>query len=66
MSDNGGHTIGSNPVTLSDGTIVDINIPAHFVQRSTGLLMRDGTPSVTVSGTAVFNGWGYLRFFDIK
>jgi hypothetical protein len=59
-------TIGSNPVTLSDGTIVDINIPAHFVQRSTGLLMRDGTPPVTVSGTAVFNGWGYLRFFDIK
>jgi hypothetical protein len=38
---------GNNPVTLPDGTVVNINIPAVFVQRSTGLLLRDGTPPVT-------------------
>ena len=43
-----------------------INIPAVFVQRSTGLLLRDGAAPVTASAAAVFNGWGYLRFFDIS
>ncbi|MDQ3913687.1 MAG: hypothetical protein M3305_18350 [Actinomycetota bacterium] len=57
---------GSNPVTLPDGTVVDINTLAVFVQRSTGLLLRDSTPPVTTSASRVFNGWGYLRFFDIK
>jgi hypothetical protein len=38
---------GNNPVTLPDGTVVNITIPAAFVQRSTGLLLRDGTPPVT-------------------
>ena len=38
---------GSNPVPLPDGTVVSITIPAAFVQRSTGLLLRDGTPPVT-------------------
>lgn len=41
-------------------------IPAVFVQRSTGLLLRDGTPPVTARAAAVFNGWGYLRIFDIN
>jgi hypothetical protein len=41
-------------------------IPAVFVQRSTGLLLRDGTPPVTASAKAIFNGWGYLRIYDIK
>ena len=56
----------SNPVTLPDGNIVDINTPAVFVSRSTGLLLRDGTPPVTASVDPVFDGWGYLRFFDIE
>ncbi len=38
---------GNNPVTLPDGTVVSITIPAVFVQRSTGLLLRDGTAPVT-------------------
>jgi hypothetical protein len=43
-----------------------ITIPTVFVQRSTGLLLRDGTAPVTARAAAVFNGWGYLRFFDIS
>jgi PA domain/LVIVD repeat len=43
-----------------------INIPALFVQRSTGLLLAGGAPPVTARAAAVFNGWGYLRFFDIS
>jgi hypothetical protein len=46
------------------GTVIDI--PAVFVQRSTGLLLRDGAAPVTARAAAVFNGWGYLRFFDIS
>jgi hypothetical protein len=41
-------------------------IPAVFVQRSTGLLLRDGIAPVTARAAAVFNGWGYLRFYDIS
>jgi hypothetical protein len=44
----------------------EIEIPTVFVQRSTGLLLRDGTQPVTAAARAVFNGWGYLRFFDIS
>lgn len=40
-------------------------IPAVFVQRSTGLLLVAGTPPVTARAAAVFNGWGYLRLYDI-
>ena len=46
------------------GTV--ITTPAVFVQRSTGLLLRDGVQPVTARAAAVFNGWGYLRFFDIS
>jgi hypothetical protein len=42
-----------------------ITIPTVFVQRSTGLLLRDGAQPVTARAAAVFNGWGFLRFFDI-
>jgi hypothetical protein len=57
---------GNDLVTLPDGFVVDIGIPAVSVNRSTGLLLRNSRPPVTVSVEAVFNGWGYLRFFDIK
>lgn len=40
--------------------------PAIFVGRSTGLAMIAGAPPVTARAAAVFNGWGYLRFYDIK
>jgi hypothetical protein len=43
---------GNNPVTLSDGTVVNITIPAAFVQRSTGLLLRNDPPQVTPPVTA--------------
>lgn len=57
---------GENPVTLPDGTVVQIDIPAVFVQRSTGLLLRDGTPPVTVTSGFEFNGWGFMRVLDLK
>jgi hypothetical protein len=57
-----------NPVIDGPPGIVgtQIDIPAVFVQRSTGLLLRDGAAPVTARAAAVFNGWGYLRFFDIS
>lgn len=55
---------GNIPVTMPDGSQVDVMISAVFVQRSTGLLLRDGTPPVTASAKAVFDGWGFLRLFD--
>jgi hypothetical protein len=57
---------GTNPVTMPDGTRVTLTIPAVFVQRSTGLLLRDGTSPVSARAAQVFNGWGYLRIFDIQ
>jgi hypothetical protein len=57
---------GNNPVTLPDGTVVQIDISAVFVQRSTGLLLRDGTPPVTVTSGFEFNGWGFMRVLDMK
>jgi hypothetical protein len=44
----------------------EITTPAVFVQRSTGLTLRDAAAPVTARAAAVFNGWGYLRFFDIS
>jgi hypothetical protein len=57
-----------SPVIDGPPGIVDtaITIPAVFVQRSTGLALRDGAAPVTARAAAVFNGWGYLRFFDIS
>lgn len=57
---------GENPVMLPDGTVVTITISGIFVQRSTGMLLRNGTPPVTARAEARFNGWGFLRIFDIK
>jgi hypothetical protein len=57
---------GNDPVTLPDGLVVDIDIPVISVERSTGLLLGDGTPPITASAVATFNGWGYLRFFNIR
>ena len=58
----------ANPVVDGPPGIegTQIIIPAVFVQRSTGLLLRDGAAPVTARAAAVFNGWGYLRFFDIS
>lgn len=57
---------GENPVTLPDGTVVSITIPGVFVQRSTGMLLKAAPAPVTVRAEARFNGWGFLRIFDIK
>jgi hypothetical protein len=55
-----------NPTTMPDGSVVPMTIPSVFVQNSTGVLLRNGTPPVTATAAAVFNGWGYLRIFDIS
>lgn len=57
-----------NPVAVGGPAVVGtaITIPAIFVQRSTGILLRDGTPPVTATATSEFNGWGYLHLFDAK
>lgn len=57
---------GDSPVVLGAPSVVGttITIPGVFVQRSTGLLLRDGAPPVTARAAAVFNGWGYMRIFD--
>lgn len=58
---------GEALVTMgASGNFQPPNIPAVFVQRSTGLLLIAGTPPVTASAAAVFNGWGYLRLYDIS
>jgi PA domain len=43
---------GNNPVTLPDGAVVNITIPAAFVQRSTGLLLANTPPVITPPVTA--------------
>lgn len=57
---------GNDPTIMPDGTLVDVTVPAVFVARSTGLLLVGGAPPVTARAAAVFNGWGYLRFFDVS
>lgn len=60
------NTGNNGPVKLPDGNSVEISIPTIFVQLDTGLLLRDEVPPLTASASAVFDGWGYLRFFDIE
>jgi hypothetical protein len=57
---------GNNPTIMPDGSRVPITIPVISVEQSTGLLLRDGSQPVTASAAAVFDGWGYLRIFDIS
>ncbi|MHB8766403.1 MAG: PA domain-containing protein [Deferrisomatales bacterium] len=57
---------GSSSVTLPDGSVVEVTIPAFFVQRSTGLLLIGGSPPVTVTALALFDGWGFLRIVDVS
>lgn len=57
---------GDNPVLLDSPVVIgtEITIPSLFVQRSTGLLLIEGAPPVTVTAVGAFNGWGYLHQFD--
>ena len=59
---------GENPVLQGSPDVIGttVTIPSISVVRSTGLALVNGTPPVTVRAAAVFNGWGYLRFFDIS
>jgi hypothetical protein len=57
---------GVNPVPLPDGTRVSLAIPAIGVSLPTGLLLRDAAPPVAARIEAVFNGWGFTRFYDIS
>lgn len=54
---------GSRNVVIG-GVPVSISIPAAGVQRSTGLALRESTTPATVE--AEFNGWGFLRFYDVS
>ena len=57
---------GNDPTTLPSGETVDITIPAIFVRRSTAFLLINGAAPVTARAVSEFNGWGYLRVFDIS
>jgi hypothetical protein len=57
---------GNDPAILPGGITVDITIPAIFVQRSTASLLINGTSPVTARAVSEFNGWGYLRIFNIS
>lgn len=53
-----------NPLATGPLAGTTITIPAIFVQRSTGFLLRDGTSPVTATATSEFDGWGYIHLFD--
>jgi len=57
---------GDNPVALGGPAVIGtvVNIPAVFVQRSTGLLLVGGTPPVAATAVGEFNAWGYVHLFD--
>ena len=59
---------GASPVNTGSPTVIGtlITLPAVSVARSTGELLRDGTPPVTASATAEFNGWGYVHLLDAE
>lgn len=59
---------GDNPVQAGAPSVVgtSITIPGIFVHRTTGLALRDGTPPVTATATAEFDGWGYVHLFDAR
>jgi hypothetical protein len=63
---------GDNPVQQGSPQVIgtQVTIAGIFVRRSTGLAIVNAlaTPATTVSvnAKAVFDGWGYLRFFDIS
>ena len=52
-------------VPLPDGTSTALTIPTVFAGRGTGAALRDAPTPPTVELARRFNGWGYLRFFDI-
>ncbi len=53
---------GDALVTMSAGTADVITIPGYFVGFSTGEAMKAGG---SVSATGIFDGYGYLRLFDV-
>lgn len=57
---------GDRAAPMPNGTPITITIPAVFVARDTGVALRDSGPPVDVQVRVEFNGWGYLRIFDIK
>jgi hypothetical protein len=57
---------GQDPTPMPDGTLVPAEIPAVFVQNSTGVFLRDGEPPVIATASAEFAGWGYVRLFRTK
>jgi hypothetical protein len=52
-------------VELSDGSRVTLSINAFFVERETGQALIAGAAQAEVDISERFDGWGYLRLFDI-
>jgi hypothetical protein len=52
-------------VELSDGSRVTLSINAFFVERETGQALIAGAAPVEINIAEQFDGWGYLRLFDI-
>jgi len=59
---------GSNPVNAGSPTVIGtlITLPAVSVARSTGDLLIGGSPPITASATAEFNGWGYVHLLNAQ
>jgi hypothetical protein len=62
---------GDNPVQQGSPAVIgtQITIPGISVEQTTGLAMVNALDSgevVTVDASAVFDGWGFLRFFDLR
>lgn len=62
---------GDNPVQLGSPEVIgtQITIPGISVLQSTGLAMVNALDSgevVRVDARAVFDGWGFLRLFDLR
>ena len=58
-ADQGGGAVGGTTLT----------IPAFMVGRSAGVAMRDAAAAgqtVAFSALSVFQGWGFLRFYDVS
>jgi hypothetical protein len=53
-------------VRLPRGGGVRVRIPAVYVRRADGLALARARGAVRVRVSATYNGWGFLRFYDIS
>lgn len=53
-------------VRLPRGGAVRVRIPAAYVGRADGLALANARGDVRARVSATYNGWGFLRFYDIS